>query len=309
MNLRQLRYICEIAKRSLNISAVAATFNTNQSGISKQIKLLEDELKTQIFVRSKNRLTGITPNGQAIIARAKTIMDEVISIKSECDDVSENETGIIVIAVTNTTARYILPNVIKQFLTIRPGIQISMRHANPAQLFEMVSSGDADIGMTANTPPRMRDLLVIPFRQCQRILLVPPDHTLLKIKRISLAEIVRYPLVAYEPGFSTLQDSLTVFEKAKLSPKIAVSAIDADVIKNCVEIGLGVAIVSDVTFDPKKDIGLRAIPVGHLFEPSTIKIYLSKQRYLRRSIFSFIELCDARLTRSRIQQKLASPHI
>jgi LysR family cys regulon transcriptional activator len=307
MNLRQLRYICEIAKNSLNISATAAALHTNQSGLSKQIKLLEDELKTRIFVRSKNRLTGITPSGQQIIARAQTIMNEVLSIKAGCTDDSGTDPGVIVVAVTHTTARYILPKIIKQFSSLYPGTQISMRHANPAQIVEMVLSGDADIGMTTNTPPKLRELLALPYKQSQKILIVPPEHKLLKSKKVTLSEIARYPLVAYEPGFSTRQDSLAAFEKAKLIPKIALSAIDADVIKSCVELGLGIAIVSDVTFDPRRDTGLRAIPVEHLFEPSTIKIYLSKHRYLRRSIFSFIECCDPHWSRDRVQQKLAAP--
>jgi len=309
MNLRQLRYICEIAKRSLNMSAAADALHTNQSGLSKQIKLLEDELKTQIFIRSRNRLTGITPNGQTIIARAQTIMNEVTSIKAGCNDATGTESGTIVIAVTHTTARYILPAIIKKFSVDHPAIQISMRHANPAQIVDMVLSGDADLGMTTNVPPKMRELLALPCRQSPKILIVPPEHKLLKSRRISLQEIAKYPLVAYEPGFSTLQDSLSVFEKANLRPKIALSAIDADVIKSCVELGLGVAIVSDVTFDPAKDTGLRAIPVNHLFEPSTIKIFLSRQRYLRRSIFDFIETCDERWTRDRVQEKMGLPPI
>jgi LysR family cys regulon transcriptional activator len=306
MNLRQLRYICEIAKRSLNISATAAALHTNQSGLSKQIKLLEDELKTQIFIRSKNRLTGITPGGKMIIARAQTIMNEVMSIQAGCDDESNTETGIIVIAVTHTIARYILPPIIKQFSAANPGMQISMRHANPAQIVDMVLAGDADIGMTTNEPPKTRDILALPCLQSRKILIVPPDHKLLKNKPLTLADIAKYPLVAYEPGFSTRQDSLSAFEKANLAPKIALSAIDADVIKSCVELGLGIAIVSEVTFDSKKDAGLRAIPAGHLFEPSTTKIFLSRQRYLRKSIFSFIETCNSRWTRNRVQQKLAT---
>ncbi len=307
MNLRQLRYICEIAKRSLNMSAAAAALHTNQSGLSKQIKLLEDELKTQIFTRSRNRLTGITPSGQAIIARAQIILNEVTSIKAGCSDVAETGSGTIIVAVTHTTARYILPAIIKEFSTNHPGIQISMRHANPAQIVDMVLSGDADLGMTTNVPPKMRELLALPCRQSAKILIVPPGHKLLKSRRITLPEIAKYPLIAYEPGFSTRQDSLSAFEKAGLNPKIALSAIDADVIKSCVELGLGIAVVSDVTFDPEKDAGLRAIPVGHLFEPSTIKIFLSRQRYLRRSIFNFIETCDERWTRDRVQQKMGVP--
>lgn len=309
MNLRQLRYICEIAKQSLNMSAAADSLHTNQSGLSKQIKLLEDELKTQIFIRSRNRLTGITPNGQTIITRAQTIMNEVMSIKAGCSDATGTESGTIVVAVTHTTARYILPAIIKKFSEDHPAIQISMRHANPAQIVDMVLSGDADLGMTTNVPPKVRELLALPCRQSPKILIVPPEHKLLKSRRISLQEIAKYPLVAYEPGFSTLQDSLSVFEKANLHPKIALSAIDADVIKSCVELGLGIAIVSDVTFDPARDTGLRAIPVSHLFEPSTIKIFLSRQRYLRRSIFDFIETCDERWTRDRVQEKMGLPPI
>ncbi|MBI4203845.1 MAG: LysR family transcriptional regulator [Betaproteobacteria bacterium] len=305
MNLRQMQYVCEIARRDLNISAVAAALHTNQPGISKQVKLLETELGIEIFVRSRNRLSGITPHGQKIIAMAQAIVNEMANIKSASRDVVQESSGSLVIAVTHTQARYVLPEVIKKFAARYPKVRITMRHADPERIVEMLLSGHADLGVTTNDPPKVRDLIVLPCREFQRVVIVPRGHQLQR-RRLTLKELARYPLVTYEPAFTSRETVIKAFAKRGLEPKVVLSAIDADVIKSCVEQGLGIAVLSEVTFEPQRDQNLCAIPAGHLFDRSVTKIWLCRNHHVRRYTYDFIEICAPRWTRSSIEHAMAA---
>ncbi|OFW30244.1 MAG: hypothetical protein A3H97_00420 [Acidobacteria bacterium RIFCSPLOWO2_02_FULL_65_29] len=306
MNLRQMQYICEIARRDLNISSVAAALHTNQPGISKQVKLLETELSGEIFVRSRNRLSGITPLGQRVIVMAQTIVNEMANIKTISRDVVQERSGALVIAVTHTQARYVLPEVIKSFAARYPRVRITMRHADPARIVEMLRSGDADIGITTNDSPKLREIMVLPCREFQRVVIVPRGHELLGSKRVTLKELARYPLVTYESAFTSREVVVRAFAKQGLEPKVVLSAIDADVIKTCVEQGLGIAVLSEVTLDPQRDLNICAIPAGHLFDPSVTKIWLCRNRYIRRYTYDFIEMCAPRWSRSNVEHALVS---
>jgi LysR family cys regulon transcriptional activator len=305
MNLRQMRYLCEIAKRELNISAVAAALHTNQPGISKQVKLLETELGIQIFVRSRNRLSGITPHGRKIIEMAHSITNEVANMKAVSRDVVQKDSGSLVIAVTHTQARYVLPEVIKRFTARYPKVRITMRHADPEKITEMLLSGAADLGVTTNDPPALRELVVLPVREFQRVVVVPRGHKLLRSRRLTLKELARCPIVTYEPAFTAREIVVRAFDKAKLEPKLVISSIDADVIKTCVEQGMGIAVLSEVTFDAGRDLNLAAIPAGHLFDPSITKIWLCRKHYLRRYAYDFIEMCNPRWSRSAVEHLMA----
>ena len=302
MNLRQLRFICELVKHDLNVSAVAKTLNTNQSGVSKQLKMLETELGTQIFIRSRNRLSSVTPYGQTIISLAQEVLRGIANITAVGEDVKRDTAGSIVIGITHTQARHVLPEIIKRFNAQHPKVRIRMRHADPPQIIEMVLSGKVDIGITAYDPPKVRDLITLPFRQYQRILIVPKGHKLLRIPKVSLKDIVQYPIVTYESGYAARQQIVKVFEKEGLEPKIAISAIDDDVIKSCVEQGLGITVLSEVTFDASRDSNIKAISIKHLFEPYTTSIIISRQHYIRRHVFDFIELCAPHWGRANIQR-------
>lgn len=306
MNLRQMQYVCEIAKRDLNISSVASALHTHQPGISKQVKRLETELGIEIFLRSRNRLSGITPHGQKIIAMAQAIVNEVANIRAVSRDVVQESNGSLVIAVTHTQARYVLPEVIKRFSSRYPKVRITMRHADPERIVAMLLSGDADIGVTTNDPPKVRELIVLPCREFQRLVIVPRGHKLLQSKRLTLKELARYPLVTYEPAFTSREIVVRAFEKQGMEPKVVLSAIDADVIKTCVEQGLGIAVLSEVTFDPERDRHLRAIPAGHLFDPSVTKIWLCRNHHVRRYTYDFIEMCAPRWSRSNVEHAMAS---
>lgn len=291
MNLQQLRYICEISRLDLNVSAAAAALHTSQPGVSKQLRLLEDELGMEIFRRARGRLIDTTPNGQRVIDIARGILREVANIKAVSREVVPDAPTTLVVAVTHSQARYVLPEVIKRYSRRHPNVQISMRHANPEKIISMLLAGEAELGISADDPPKTRRLTVIPCRYFRKMVVVPAHHPLLGVRTLTLKDLAQYPLVTYEPGFTSRRHLMAALEAQEIAPTIAVSAIDADVIKACVEQGLGVALLSEATFDPGKDGNLRAIPAGHLFPPSVSKIIACRDHYLRQCARDFIELC------------------
>lgn len=302
MNLRQLQYICEIAKRKdLSISAAAAALHTNQPGISKQLKFLEEELGVTIFGRSRNRLVDITAEGERILVHARSILREAGSIKTIGRERMLDNAGPLIIAVTHTQARYVLPSVVKSFAKRYPKVRITMRHADPARIAEMLTSGEADLGVTTNEAPDAANLVVLPFREFSRLVVVPRTHPLARSRRLTLKQLAKHALVTYEPAFTSRDIVLDAFRKAGLEPKVVISAIDADVIKTCVDQGLGYAVLSEVAFNADRDTSLKALPAGHLFKPSITCIWLSRQHYVRRYTYEFIETCAPRWTRASVQ--------
>jgi LysR family cys regulon transcriptional activator len=306
MNLRQLRYITEIARRDLNISAVAAALHTSQPGISKQVKLLESELGVDVFVRARNRLSGITPEGARIIAYAQSALDEVANIAAVSVERKRPTTGTLTVATTHTQARYVLPEVMKAFAARNPKVRMTLLHGDPSRIAELVASGEADIGVTTDAPRAAKELLVLPVRKFQRVVIVPRGHRLLRMSRLTLKALAQNPLITYEPQFTGRREVVRAFEREGLSPTLFVSAIDADVIKTCVEQGLGIAVLSEVTFDPVKDAALRAIPAAHLFEASTTSLLLQRKRYLQQYAYDFIETCAPAWAKARVQRAAAT---
>jgi LysR family transcriptional regulator, cys regulon transcriptional activator len=305
MNLRQLRYISEIAQRGLNISAVASALHTSQPGISKQVRLLETELGAEIFVRSSNRLSGVTPLGQKIIGMAQNVIAEISNIRVASRDLEQERSGSFVIATTHTQARYVLPEIMKRFTLRYPKVQLTLRHGDPSRISELLLSGEADIGVTTETAKHLRELLVLPCRRFQRVVIVPRGHELLNKKRLTLKLLAKYPLVTYEPAFTGRRQLEKAFEREGLKPTLVLSAIDADVIKSCVEHGLGIAVLSEVTYDKSGDFKLCALPAGHLFEPSVTNIVIHRHRYQRRYVYDFIEMCAPPWSRANVQRATA----
>jgi LysR family cys regulon transcriptional activator len=305
MNLQQLRYICEVAQRGLNISMAAAALNTSQPGISKQIKLLEKELGIQIFERSRNRVAGVTPLGRRVIALAQDVVSQIGQIRSIADDLDIESSGSLVIATSHTQARYVLPEALGRFANRYPKVSLTLRHGDPEQIAEMLLVGEADLGVTTETERSERGLAFLPCRRFERVLIVPAGHPLLKVQKMTLAAIARFPLVTYEKAFTGRRLVIHAFERAGLSPTVALSGIDADVIKTCVEHGLGVAILSEVTFEPTRDAGLRAIPVSHLVEPSITSIAVRRLRHFRAYEYDFIAMCSPEWTRTRLDKAVA----
>lgn len=294
--------MCEVARRpDFNVSAAAETLHINQPGISKQIKLLEEELGVTIFQRSKNRFIGLTEEGSRIVAHAEVILNGAASIRQIGKERNSDRAGLLVIAVTHTQARYFLPPVMKRFAVMYPKVRITMRHADPERIVNMLSTGEADLGVTTNEAPPGSSIIVLPCRAFKRVVLVPRNHPLTRVRRLTLKQLSTYPLVTYEPAFTAREIVLGAFRKANLDPKVVVSATDSDVIKTCVEQGLGYAVLSEIAYHRTRDSLLAALPTGQLFQAATTRLWLWRGRYIKRYTYDFIELCSSNWNRGAVE--------
>jgi len=305
MKLQQLRYICEVAKHDLNVSATAASLYTSQPGISKQIKLLEDELGVEIFTRSGKHLTKITPTGQQIIKIATNILNQADSIKQLTREYNSPETGSLSVATTHTQARYALPRVIKSFIDKYPNVSLHMHQGTPLQISEKAADGTVDFAIATEALDLFSDLIMMPCYRWNRCVLVPRDHPLASIKQISLADIAKYPIVTYVFGFTGRSKLDDAFNELGLSPKVVFTATDADVIKTYVRAGLGIGIVAHMAYDDEQDSDLVAIEASHLFASSVTSIGFRKGTYLRGYMVDFINAFAPHLTRDVIEKVTA----
>ena len=302
MKLQQLRYICEVEKHNLNVSATAASLFTSQPGISKQIRLLEDELGVEIFTRSGKHLTRVTPTGQQIINIANDILRQVEGIKQLTREHNSPESGSLTVATTHTQARYILPQVIKHFIEKYPNVALHMHQGTPPQISEKAADGSADFAIATEALELFSDLIMMPCYRWNRCVIVPKDHPLTHIDRISLSDVAQYALVTYVFGFTGRSKLDEAFAKEGLSAKVVFTATDADVIKTYVRLGLGIGIVAHMAYDPIIDSDLVAIEADHLFESSVTSIGFRKGTYLRGYMYDFISAFAPHLTRSLIDQ-------
>ncbi len=306
MNIRQLQYIAEVMKQRFNISAAAKALHTSQPGVSKQIKLLEHEVGAQIFVRTRNKVTGITPFGELILAPAQRVVSDVAFIRAAASNLHKQNTGTLVVATTHTQAHYVLPGIMKRFAEHHPKVRITQRLGTPQQIAELVLAGEADIGVTTNVSELPKQLVALPCRKFERVVIAPPRHELLGKPKVSLKTLARYPLVSYDPAYTGHQHIVAAFQRAGLTPNIVLSASDADVIKACVAQDFGIGVLLEVAFDKARDTGLRAIPAGHLFQPAIVSIVLQRQHYLRTYCYDFIEMLATRWSRVNVEAEISS---
>ncbi|MCB1936959.1 MAG: HTH-type transcriptional regulator CysB [Nitrosomonas sp.] len=304
MKLQQLRYLCEAANQNLNLSKAAQKLHTSQPAISKQIQLLEDELGVPIFIRNGKRLSQITPPGQIVIQIARQILQETENLKKAAQEYTQEANGTLTIATTHTQARYALPPVIKRFTARHPKVKLILRQGSPTQISALVTSGDADIAIATEAIEHFQELIMLPCYQWNRCVITSPDHALLKEKKLTLEAISQYPIITYDFAFTGRSKINQAFERKGLSPNVVLTAIDSDVIKTYVELGLGIGILAKMAFDPKRDKQLRAIDASHLFEPSTTRIGISRNSYLQEFVFDFIEMFAPHLDKSSVQEKL-----
>ncbi|MDH2915554.1 MAG: HTH-type transcriptional regulator CysB [Gallionella sp.] len=304
MNLQQLRYLNEIVKNDLSISAAAATLYTSQPGISKQIKLLEEELGIDIFVRNGKRLAALTDPGKVIAEVAARMLLDAANLKQVGQEFKNQQTGELTIATTHTQARYALPPVVKQFILQYPEVKLGLHQGNPTQIAEQVLSGEADIGIATESLALYDELVTLPCYEWHHCVVVPPKHPLLLEKRLTLKKLAQYPIITYDFAFTGRNKINQAFSDAGITPNIALTAIDADVIKTYVELGMGVGIVAQMAFVPERDKHLKMIDAGHLFEASTTRIAIRKNQYLRGFGYHFIELFAPHLTREIVSQAL-----
>jgi LysR family cys regulon transcriptional activator len=304
MTLRQLRYLCEVTNRELNISRTAEALNVSQPGLSRQLQLLEQELGVELFVRNSKRLVRLTEAGSRIVTLAQHTIEDAKNILDFARESSDESSGELTIATTHTQARYALPDVIRRFSRQYPRVRVSLRQGTPAEVSQLVLSGNADLSLAAETVDPVPGLVLLACYRLPRIVLTPARHPLLRARPLTLEKLVRYPLITYDFAFIARSKIVRAFEAKGLRPNVVLNAIDADVIKTYVEFGLGIAVLPNMAFDPKRDTGLRAIDASHLFESNTIQFGIRQNHYLRGYSYAFIEMFASHLTRARVEQAI-----
>lgn len=301
MKLQQLRYIWEVAHHDLNVSQTANALFTSQPGISKQIRLLEDELGVEIFARNGKHLTRVTPAGQAILKIAGEVLRQVESIRQVALEFSDETKGTLSIATTHTQARYRLPPVILAFRQQFPEVTLHMHQGTPQQIAEMAADGAVDFAIATEALEHFSDLVMLPAYQWNRAVVVPKGHPLTRLPTLTLADVAQYPLVTYVFGFTGRSRLDEAFSQAGLAPNVVFTATDADVIKSYVRLGLGVGIIAQMAFEPARDSDLVALDASHLFEPSVTHIAFRRGTFVRAFMFDFIEAFSPHLTRAVVE--------
>ncbi len=304
MKFHQLRYVHEIVKQKLNISAAAEVLHTSQPGVSKQIQLLEEELGLQIFQRNGKRLIGITEPGEKIVALASQVMFDMQNIKRVGDEYSLQDAGELTIATTHTQARYRLPAAVKAFISAYPNVKLTIHQGNPSQVTEQVANGEADIGIATESISMDERLSCLPCYTWNRCLVVPPEHPLLSKKKISLQDIAQYPLITYDFAFTGGTLVSKVFHDAGVNPNVVFTAIDADVIKTYVNLGLGIGLIANMAYDENRDAPLIKIDCSHLFPDSTTYLGVRNGAYLRDYMLSFITMLSPQYDKKSAQRTL-----
>ncbi len=289
MKLQQLRYIWEVAHHDLNVSATAQSLYTSQPGISKQIRLLEDELGVEVFARSGKHLTRITPAGESILKTAGEILRKVESIKQVAQEFSNEKKGSLSIATTHTQARYALPKVIQTFIERYPDVSLHMHQGTPMQISEMAADGTVDFAIATEALELFSDLIMMPCYRWNRCVIVPKDHPLTQVSELKLEDVAKFPIVTYVFGFTGRSKLDEAFIDKGLAPKVVFTAADADVIKTYVRLGLGIGIVAKMAFDNDIDNDLVALDASHLFDSSVTKIGFRRGTFLRGFMYDFIE--------------------
>ena len=304
MKLQQLRYLVEIERRNLSVSDAAEALFTSQPGVSKQIRLLEDELGITIFERSGKRLTGITPPGRIALDMAAKILREAQNLKRLGDDYSADSSGMLTIATTHTQARYTLPPVIQRFVALHPAIRLHVQQGSPHQVAEWVIDGSADLGIATEALDLHPELLTLPCYQWSHLVVAPQGHPLLARSPLTLATLAEFPLITYDTSFTGRSHIDRAFERHDLQPNVMLTAIDSDVIKTYVELGLGVGIIAEMAFDLQRDTGLGALSATHLFDTNTTRLAFRRDGWLRSYEYDFMGLLAPQLNRKVIDATL-----
>ena len=301
MKLQQLRYALEVFRHNLNVSEAADALFTSQPGISKQIRLLEEELGVQIFIRSGKRVVSVSQPGKAVLELSERILRDVQNIKNIGSEFTDHDSGSLTIATTHTQARYALPEIVARFVRSYPKVQLTIKQGSPSAIAQMVSGGEADIGIITEA--------IDDHPEWNHAVIVPQDHPLLDCRHpLSLKDLASFPLVTYEFAFNNGSSIARAFARARLEqPAVALSAADTDVLKTYVKLGLGVGVMAKMAYNPQADQDLQLIDAAHLFEPSPTWIALRSDTYLRGYTYDFINLFAPKLNREAVDRILYSP--
>lgn len=305
MKLQQLRYIWEVAHHDLNVSATAQSLYTSQPGISKQIRLLEDELGVEIFARSGKHLTHVTPAGEDILKAAEEVLFKVKSIRQVAEEYADEKKGSLSLATTHTQARYALPGPIRTFIDRYPDVSLHMHQGTPMQISEMASDGTVDFAIATEALELFSNLVMMPCYRWNRCILVPQDHPLTRLESLTLEDVAEHPIVTYVFGFTGRSKLDEAFVEKGLVPRVVFTAADSDVIKTYVRLGLGIGIVAGMAHDTEADSDLVALDASHLFASSITRIGCRKDTFLRGYMYEFISEFAPHLTRDIIEAAFA----
>lgn len=308
MNILHLKALCEIVDQGLHLSNAAHALHRSQPALTRQIQQLEEELGVTLFERNRNRLISLTEQGEAVVRIARRMMSDADDIASVARDKLDPDTGELRVATTHTQARYMLPAIIRKFKSRYPAVNLSLLQGTPAQCCDLVARGAADIGICTEIAER-QDVVQLPCYRLQRVVVTPPRHPLLRVKPLTLDALSRYPVITYAEGFSGRSVFDRTFREAGLTPTVVMSAIDADVSKAYVEMGMGIAILARVAFEPARDKQLRCIDASHLFTSSNLNVVVRPNAYVRGFTLDFIQLFAPALSAGDIQLAVASAGI
>ncbi|MEX0409562.1 LysR substrate-binding domain-containing protein [Aquibium sp. LZ166] len=306
MKLQQLRYVAEIAKQGNHLSAAAEALNTSQPGVSRQIQVLEGELGVDIFRRTRNRIIGLTEPGEHVLAIAKRVTADVATLRSLKMDLEALDQGQMVIATTHTQARYVLPNIVASFIKRYPKVELILKQGDPETICAMVEDGEADFSVGPETQRNFPELLRLQGNEIHRIVVGPSGHSIFSEPELTYENLAAHPLIAYDTRYSGRWKVMEAFQRAGCTPRFALSAIDADVSKTYALLDLGLAILTNVAYNPAQDIGLEARDASHLFPPSTTTITLRPTSYIRPYVLEFISSLSENLSLRAVRSALKS---
>lgn len=307
MNFQQLRSVRETVRCGFNLTDVAAMLYTSQPGVSRQIRELEEELGVSIFVRAGKRLTGLTEPGHALLPIVERLLLEAQNLKQAGKEYVSRLEGGLTVAATHSQARYALPHAVKDFRQLFPQVTLHLHQGSPRQIAEMLLQGEADIGIATEALANYPQLVTLPCYRWTHSVVIPRDHPLLQVQGpVTLAQLVRYPIITYDVGYTGRAHIDEAFHRAGIQPDVVLTAMDADVIKTYVELGMGVGIVASIAVDPERDRHLRTLDARHLFRINVTRLAVRKGTWLRGYVYKFIETFAPTLTREVVDDALAS---
>jgi LysR family cys regulon transcriptional activator len=304
VNLQQLKYLCAVVDHGLNVSEAALALFTSQPGISKQIRQLEDELGLRVFVRQGKRLASLTPAGETVVATARRALREIANMKRVADEFRAEDVGTLAIATTHTQARYVLPKVLTAFAAKFPKVRLVLHQGNPIQVAEQTQAGEADLGIATESLADYPELVTLPCYRWNRCVLVRKGHALTKVKPLTLEALAEHPIVTYDFAFTGRTAINAAFAAKGLEPNVVLTALDSDVIKTYVELGMGAGIVAQMAYDPQKDQAFDMLDASHLFASSTTRLALRRGVFLRGYAYQFITLFAPQYVRSAVDAAL-----
>jgi LysR family cys regulon transcriptional activator len=309
VNFQQLRSVREAVRQGFNLTTVAEVLHTSQPGVSRQIRELEDELGIEIFHRAGKRLTGLTPPGTTVLPIVERLLQEACNLKRAGDEFAAQGRGTLTIAATHSQARYALPLAVRDFSAAHPQVALHLHQGSPRQVAELLLSGEADIGVATEALASYAELVALPCYQWTHSVIVPPSHALAEDARsgqpLTLARLAQFPIITYEAGYTGRSHIDAAFKRQGMSFNLVLSAMDADVIKTYVELGMGVGIIAAIAYDEVRDAQLAAIDARHLFASNMTRLAVRRGSFLRDYVYDFISTFASPLTREVVDRALA----